>query len=435
MVATGAGARALRIAPPGFDPRDVAPRTLRDGPWRVTSLALDVSGNCNLACRYCAEAATMPRRQPMTPDLLDAALALLRAGGPLGPGASLRFGSGEPLLALPLLHRVVELLGDGQGGGGGYGGRNGDGNGDGNGNGGGARRPLLFLTTNGTLLDDATASWLFASGFYVKVSLDGPQPTHDAWRQRPGGDGTWGAVTEAVARLVRLMPDRVSVTAVLCRGADPDRVFAAAAALGVKRIELVPVAYRDAAVRPASADIGRYQAFVLDYARRYAAAGDGEAPPILIRFAARVARAMGYGNVAIPCGAGRSFLGAGADGGLYPCFRFIGLEEYRLGDVAAGPDPARTNAFQRGPGRPYQGRGPCRACWGAPLCGGPCYACAEMFGPGDGRPVAAHCEYTLADARAAVWLVNRLRRRDPRRLLTFIPGVADAGLIDAALLE
>ena len=131
---------------------------------------------------------------------------------------------------------------------------------------------------------------------------------------------------------------------------------------------------------------------------------------------------MGYDTHRVSCGAGRSFLGVGPDGALYPCFRFIGLESYRLGRLTTGLDRKAALSFQRGPGRSYEQRTQCRRCWAAPLCGGPCFACSEMFGPGNGRPLASHCAYTLADARAAVWLVKELRKHNPKRLLSFLPG-------------
>ena len=66
----------------------------------------------------------------------------------------MRFGSGEPLLALPLLRRLAELL-------------------EQNAN-PASTRPEVFITTNGTLLDEEIADWLAKTGWHIKVSLDGP---------------------------------------------------------------------------------------------------------------------------------------------------------------------------------------------------------------------------------------------------------------------
>ena len=387
--------------PPGFDPRSVAPPALGDGPWPIGAIAPDVAGACNLACRYCAEAATQPRRKAMAPHTLDAAWGLLCSEGGPRPGATIRLGSGEPLLALPLLRRIASLADRAK------------------------EPPDVFLTTNATLASPRVRQWLAASRWHVKVSLDGPQEIHDAWRVDASGRGTFARAAEAAADLAPRIGDRLSATAVLCRGSDPASVFEGIAALGVRRIELVPAAHRDAAVRPDAADVARYERFVNRYARRWLDAAPQELPPALVRFETCVRRVMGYQNPRVPCGAGRTLVGVGPDGALYPCFRFVGLEDYRIGHVDGGLDASAAEAFRRSPGRPFQSRTPCAECWAAALCGGPCFAVAEMFGPGGGAPVPLHCRYVLADAQAAVWLVGRLRQTDPQRLLAFLPGAPE----------
>lgn len=385
--------------PVGFDPSAIESPPLPDRPWRITSLALDVAGSCNMACRYCAEAATQPERHPMSDDMVNACWFFLRGGDRLRRGVSIRFGSGEPLLGLAALRRVAALIEQAR-------------------QSGEDELPEVFLTTNGTLITPEVADWLVTTGWHVKISLDGPASIHDSWRVFPGGHPTYACLAPIVADLACRIPDRLSVTAVLCHGTDPALVFESIAALGVKRIELVPVAHHKPAIQLDSEDIERYEAFVKAYARCFLTSG-WQQTPILIRFADRVTRVMGYGAWRVPCGAGRSFLGVSPDGDLYPCFRFIGIEKYQLGHITTGLDQEAAIAFQHGPGRPYDQREPCIQCWAAPLCGGPCFACAELFGQ-DGAPLATHCAYTLADSRAAVWLVQRLRKRAPRRLLTFL---------------
>lgn len=381
--------------PKGFDPLDVMPPPLEDRLRGVSSLALDVSGSCNLACRYCAENASLPRRKPMTAESLRAAWRFLFPDGKPRPNVSLRFGSGEPLLNLSLLTKLHDILREAA-----------------------DQTPAVFLTTNGTLINDELADWLAASGWYVKVSLDGPAAVHDRWRVKPGGLPTHAEVAAAVTRLSRRMADRLSVTAVLCRDNDPAAVFEAVAGLGVRRIELVPAVHRDAQVCPGPEDIKRYEKFVEKHARELSSAKSPDMP-LLIRFANRVARVMGYGNLRVQCDAGRTFFGVGPDGDLYPCFRFIGLDQYRLGHVQTGIDTEKAEDFWEGAGRSWERRDPCRQCWAAPLCGGPCFSCAEIFG--EGKPLPVHCEYVLADSRAAVRLVSKLQKRDPERLLPFIP--------------
>lgn len=378
------------------------PPPLGNPPWRISALALDVAGRCNLACRYCAEAATQPRRRTMTLETMRAAYRLLCPDGGPQPGTSIRLGSGEPLLRLDLLKGLANLIES-------TGGSVSEG------------RPAVFLTTNGTLAGRHVRDWLVRSGWNVKVSLDGPPAVHDRWRVMPSGAGTFARVSDAVRDFAARIPERFSVTAVLCRGSDPNEVFDAIAEMGVRRIELVPAAHHAPAVLPDAADLEAYSRFLRRYARRLRDDESG-GTPVLVKFENCVRRAMGYDLHRVPCGAGRTFLAVSPGGELYPCFRFVGIRSYKLGTLSHPVGARAGHAFESGAGRPYHLRSACARCDAAPLCGGPCFAVAEMFGPGAGEPLEAHCAYTRADARWALWLVKQLRAASPERLLRFLPG-------------
>lgn len=384
--------------PNGFDPADVAPAPLRSGPWPIRSLALDVAGRCNLSCHYCAEAATQPPRGRMNRAALDDAWRLLAPDGVVPSGATIRLGSGEPLLALDLLQdleRRVKACETSAG-----------------------ATPEVFITSNGVLASSEVRDWLCESGWHVKFSLDGPADIHDRWRVRPDGRGTHEQVAAAAADLAERIPDRFSVTAVLCRGADPHAVFVGIEDLGVRRIELVPAVHEDVSVVPGEADVESYRRLLRWYVERLVEEALEEMP-VLVRFCNVVVRVMGYDVRPIHCGAGRGFVGIDARGDIYPCFRFFGVSDYRLGDVARGIDESTRRGFEEGPGRPYPDREACAACWAAPLCGGPCFACSELFG--NGEPLPYQCAYVLADSRAAVAYVSRLREECPERLLALLP--------------
>ncbi|MCU7917437.1 MAG: radical SAM protein [Candidatus Thiodiazotropha sp. (ex Epidulcina cf. delphinae)] len=392
--------------PPGFDPADIQASPWQEHDRPVMALALDLAGRCNIACRYCAESASQPHHRPfMSPDTLAKAWDWLIPDGIPRQGSSIRLGSGEPLLAMPLLQdladRLERLRQAGQ------------------------VPPEVFLTTNGTLADAEVRDWLVSKGWHVKISLDGPQAIHDQWRVTAAGRGTHGQVAEAVEALAKRMPDRFSVTAVLCRGNDPQAVFDGISSLGVRRIELVPVVHSDPNILPDGKDLARYRAFTEAWVDDWLATPEGTEPAELVRLTNAARRTMGYDVKRVVCGAGRNFFGVGPEGDIYPCFRFVGLPEYRLGNIASGPDGASLKAFRQGVGRTYEQRPDCRNCWSAPLCGGPCFSCAELFGSGGGAPFALHCDFMRADAHAAVRLVNGLRERSPERLLALLAGLVD----------
>lgn len=390
-----------KTPPPGFDPKDLEPPILEDEALRaVKSLAIDISGSCNVSCRYCQEMATQPRREPMTIDMLEKIWRFLFPQSELKTkNFSIHIGSGEPLLNFPLLKRLKELVDKTT-----------------------EERKveiLVYLTTNATPADEAMMKWLVDSGFILKVSIDGPPDIHDRWRPFPGGSGTHEHAERLIKYMLEHAPDRVQACTVLAPGTDPAYVFEWLEKLGVKKIEMVPIVWDKEKLQLKAEDIRRYRDFIMDYAKRYLPGAPGGPPPILARFGQYMRRLMGYQLAKVICAGGRDYYGVGPGGELYPCARFIGIEEYKVGDLDSGPRWEAVKAFQQDGGRAYEDREPCKECWGAPLCTGPCFAFSEMFGP-DKKPLDYQCDFALATAEAAIFLFNEVREENPEILLSFL---------------
>jgi uncharacterized protein len=87
---------------------------------------------------------------------------------------SLHFGSGEPLLEMDLLRKLVTFATD--------------------------RAKSLGirlgfeLTTNATLVDKKIAEFLAVNSFNVRVSCDGPAPIHNAFRPMSSGKASYDYV-------------------------------------------------------------------------------------------------------------------------------------------------------------------------------------------------------------------------------------------------
>lgn len=376
-----------------FDPELIYPLPLDEEAFPdISSLAIDISGSCNLNCTYCAESMTLPKRAPMDKEVLVRSIEMLFKSSSSGASLSIVFGSGEPLLqpelvklAGKLARRLARKTN---------------------------RRLSLFLTTNGTLLDSQITKWLIDDAWEVKVSLDGPREIHDRFRRDSNGRGTFDRIRRQVINLLKKIPERVSTTAVLCKGSDPEQIYNEIAGLGVRTIELVPLAiHKDSPFIPGETEVEKYREFIFSYAERAVKSGD---MPVITRFQTRLKRVMGIGNRQVACWAGRRFFAAGPDGSLYPCYRFIGLEEFRLGGIREGICNEALKRFTINGARPSSERAQCAKCWVSPLCDGPCFACTELIG--SGSPLPGFCEMMIADCEAVLWLAETLRDREPERL-------------------
>jgi radical SAM protein with 4Fe4S-binding SPASM domain len=110
------------------------------------------------------------------------------------------------------------------------------------------------------------------------------------------------------------------------------------------------------------------------------------------------------------CGACRGTTTVGADGTLYPCHRFVGMQDWRIGHLSSGPDIERCKRFWRD----YRASvaKSCEACWLWAQCRGPCpWEIARNDGS-FGEPTR-HCN-TMQDyaAKAAyVYFKKQTRKR------------------------
>lgn len=376
-----------------FDPASIRPLPLDEERFPdFSSLAIDVSGGCNLKCAYCAESMTLPKRVPMDREVLVRSVEMLFEWSDPGSRLSIHFGSGEPLLqpeSVKAAGKLARRMARGKN-----------------------RELSLFLTTNGTLLDARIIKWLVDDAWEVKVSLDGPREVHDRFRRDGSGSGTFDRIERHVRTLSKKIPERFSTTSVLCKGSDPAQIFYEIAALGVRTMELVPVAApRGAVFLPGATETNAYRAFILDYAKRVARSKE---MPTCTRFQSQLRRVLGIGNMQIACGAGRTLFAMGPEGGLYPCYRFVGLEKFKLGDLHTGLRKEAVQHFAAGCARPTPQRVECGQCWASPLCDGPCFAVSELLG--NGSPPPGFCEMTRADCEAALWLADTLRARQPKKL-------------------
>jgi sulfatase maturation enzyme AslB (radical SAM superfamily) len=213
-------ARALRRLERALAPR-AAP-----GAGRLRMLGVAVSSACNLNCWYCSQNDGGAVR--MDWEVLRCALDRLLASG--HPQGELCLYGGEPLLEPALLGRAVDHLRR-------------------------RHRPgvrvRLSISTNGTRLDGAAATFLAANGVRTQLSFDGVLEAQD---QR--APGTFAALDRLLLRLRRehraffdhLLTVHITLTSRnLPHLAESVRYFLRR---GVPRISIAPLATHDEGWRP-----------------------------------------------------------------------------------------------------------------------------------------------------------------------------------------
>ena len=141
---------------------------------KIKLLVLSLTGKCNFACRYCY--AVEHDRSMMTENI---ALAAVRMAAASGEKFVIRFSGGEPLLNFAALQTVVEYVKE-------------------------QNYPaILQLQTNGSLLTDKIAQYLYQNKVAIDVSLDGRPTINNKLRVKRNGYGATGDILKGVEVLRR----------------------------------------------------------------------------------------------------------------------------------------------------------------------------------------------------------------------------------------
>ena len=199
----------------------------RKGAHRKPIVVWNCTPACNLACSHCY-AACAGEQKVLTTDQARAVIDDLAAF----QVPVLLFSGGEPF-ARPDIRALAAY----------------------------AKEKGLRVTfsTNGTLIDDATADWIRDLGVaYVGISIDGTEAIHDAFRRRPGA---YQLALDAIRRL-RARSVKVGLRVTMTRDnvrAIPD-IFALMRAERVPRICLYHLVYTGRGKEIAATDLDHAEA-------------------------------------------------------------------------------------------------------------------------------------------------------------------------------
>lgn len=150
------------------------------GPVAFNVMIKPAGSLCNLDCHYCYyldKADLYGGKEPkMTGQMLETCVREFIAANDV-PSVTFNWHGGEPLvMGMDFYRKALE-----------YQKKYADG-----------KTILNTIQTNGTLVDDAWASFFADNGFLVGISLDGPESVHDRFRKDKGGAPTFGKVMRAV---------------------------------------------------------------------------------------------------------------------------------------------------------------------------------------------------------------------------------------------
>jgi uncharacterized protein len=397
-------ARAIRLVDRPPEPLVAKPPKKR---IPLTTLVMNVTSKCNLACTYCyeygedriSEASRKPRF--MNEETAKKSVDFMFAESGDQKAVNLTFFGGETLLNFKVLKTALAYaqergreLGKGV---------------------------FTSLTTNATLLREEVIDWIVANDVGVTVSMDGGREQQDRFRVFNNGMGSYDVVLPNIKMLLerhRRRPVGARVT------------------LTKQNLDVIGI-YRHLRDEIGFYEVG-FAPVTTSWQRDYAIQEDGF-NDMLSQFQ-ELAREWldwtlagkhhGFSNVrdtveeihkglskAYPCGAGMGLMGVATDGDVALCHRFAGSDSHKLGTVQDGIDYKLQDDYLTK--HHIANKTDCSKCWARPLCAGGCYHEAHTRYGSTERPNLHYCEWIRTWTNTCLEVYGTLASRTPEYLARF----------------
>jgi uncharacterized protein len=396
--------RALRLvdrpveAPVASPPRKRIP---------LTTLVMNVTSKCNLACTYCyeygedriVEASRKPRF--MNEETARQSVDFMFAESGDSPVVHLTFFGGETLLNFKVLRSALAYAKD--------------------------RAVTLgktvdtSLTTNATLLREEIIDWIVENDVGVTVSMDGGREQQDKFRVFSNGMGSYDVVLPNIRMLLerhrrRPVGARVTLTK---QNLDVESIYRHLRdEIGFWEVGFAPVTtswQRDYAIQEDGfeAMLGQFQRLADEFLQ-YALAGKHHGFSNVRDTLEEIHKGM---SKAYPCGAGLGLMGVATDGDVALCHRFAGSDSHKIGSVTEGVDRTKQDDFLTK--HHIANKTDCSTCWARPLCAGGCYHEAHTRYGSSERPNLHYCEWIRRWTDTCLQVYGALAERRPEYLAQF----------------
>lgn len=368
----------------------------------VRQIVLQACYSCPLRCKYCSVAAEAENARMMTFEFAREAISrmfILKQLPKTNQGIG--FFGGEPLMNWDLISQIIPWFEEQCR----------------------PRVPSFHITTNGVLLTEEKAQWLSQHQVSWIVSLDGPQPIHDALRVYPNGQGSHADVLRAL-RLIRQygMAKRTTLRAtyapgntnllvrlqylngLLCEG------YAAGLSIEPAFLSESTCVDRQMQYSMSIDDLSKMEGEYLRCAQwlvEEVRAGRRPQFMHLTRFLQRLYYSMPQ---ATDCGAGAGYMSLDVEGNIYACHR---IPITRIGTIQSGGiDEARRAKWIDNRLYARQNCPQCEIRW---VCGGGCREESLREYADITRPVPSSCLFHHIFFRVAAWLASELTREEIAR--------------------
>jgi uncharacterized protein len=277
------------------------------------------------------------------------------------------------------------------------------------------------ITTNATLLDDEKIAFLEEYDVSVLISFDGPREIQDAQRpflngKGPNGNGSYDVILPKIKKLLEKRP-KTHGHAVTTGQTDPQLIKKALQEIGFAEVSVSPASKSLFNEKSEDTSLDRDFTSILKLMEQEAEKwlqytkkrdiqflkklmSKSQLYPALIGFLHNTKRRY-------PCGAGLGMVGVSCAGDVYLCHRFVGIKEYKMGNVFN--NDLNRGKYQRSPVAYVE---ECNNCFARYYCAGGCKhdnasSCGSAF-----KPSPDMCRLKCRETELAAYIACLLTDED-----------------------
>lgn len=367
----------------------------------LVQIALNVTHKCQMACDYCYGdgGSYGGSAVHMTKEIAEKAVDFLFKISGNAKSCRITLFGGEPLLNFNLVKHVVSY----------------------------ARKQAAKLnkeiafgmTTNGLLLDDEKIDFIIKEKIEVTFSMDGPKQVHDKNRSLKANrkKSTYDLIYPNILKFIEKAEKEKSFYAFRATLTRPslqylDDIIEFFNNFKTKRIHYDTAEYKQSNSRAGLAitdnDLNLYRQKVKKMAAEIknneSKAWDGLFSNPLKSIKAKAKRQNSCKSLGV------FYVGISAEGDIFPCHRFVGYKQTKLGNVREGFD--RENWLKKFAGVHIFNSKKCSSCWVRYFCGGLCPATSYFLGNDmvltDTTEEPVHCKLKKIVFEESILLFSRL---------------------------
>ena len=377
---------------------------------RPKRIQLFVAQACNLACIYCyaEENGSNARNRLMTFERAREAIDhLIRRSG-RRRNLTIQFFGGEPLLNYKLIKQIVEYTKELEKT--------------------TSKRFSYQISTNGTKLTEEIQDFIVEHDMGTLVSLDGDEKTHNAQRPLRSGGNSYHLVVDNARSLnrkfrakgARTLKVRANITN--RRNANPFEISDHLESLGFTYIGISGIFPRPGQPNDLSftpEENLEWRAKSDEHLMEWLKAVDEGRKPESRWGHSQIVKAL-QGLVSrkelgmIRCGVGRNTNAVDTDGNIFPCHRYVGMDNYILGNTNEGIDKSKERAYYDALIR--NSLEWCSKCWARGQCGGICPWELSRDDGSIGHPPEEGCEHIRYGLARSMYIYVCLAERHPEYL-------------------